>query len=479
MIKTTQKKSKLRNILVLAIMVVYSNVFADVNNPNDFTFLQEIPLQRLIKGWQDITYTGSRVGTTEFLIVSFSHGNPECSKMVQIHKHAVQGGGWVKKVTSGNDDKSIEVWMRVVTSENIASLGQIETKGAGGIHGGITVYNGIAEVTNTADVTQCSTTTIAINNNGVGPYLVIAGSDNGTPESDKAMFHFSPGDDRVFVYLTTDQNFSDTTTGRLRGAIASLALRDAGDPAPPIVTDFWDDADANANWNPGSLVLNTSDKKQGASCLEFSGSATPEFYKVFSTPYDAQGTESATQLKFWYYVSDPSLFEVNNQVEISSSGKGDVDEYHWKLSGLNAGWNFIQLHTNEAVKTGSPDLSAINWFRIYRFKTGVVTTRIDAIQLIGENKLAVEDIKIEHSVSVFPNPVKTELFVNFELSKSSDVSVAVLDVYGKIVLQKIDNERLSQGNHKRQISVDKLRSGMYLVRIKIEDKIVVKKMLVE
>ena len=33
---------------------------------------------------------------------------------------------------------------------------------------------------------------------------------------------------------------------------------------------------------------------------------------------------------------------------------------------------------------GNPDLSEINWFRLYQFKTAAIHTKIDAIQLIGD-----------------------------------------------------------------------------------------------
>lgn len=34
---------------------------------------------------------------------------------------------------------------------------------------------------------------------------------------------------------------------------------------------------------------------------------------------------------------------------------------------------------------GAPDLSATNWFRVYHFKSGSVTTRIDAIEIVDPN----------------------------------------------------------------------------------------------
>jgi len=149
---------------------------------------------------------------------------------------------------------------------------------------------------------------------------------------------------------------------------------------------YLDACDVKTDWNSSTVLsLNTIDQQQGTGCLEFSAASTDEFKKVFSTPYDSRGSVESTELKFWYYVSDVSQFESSNQVEIGSAGRPDQDEYNWNLTGLSNGWNLVSLKVSEAGGTGSPDLNAINWFRIYRKKTGSVTTRIDGIQLFDPN----------------------------------------------------------------------------------------------
>ena len=66
------------------------------------------------------------------------------------------------------------------------------------------------------------------------------------------------------------------------------------------------------------------------------------------------------------YVSDPTKLTSSLCIEISSGGKNDVDEYQWRVSGLQAGWNELNLDFASAAVTGTPDLSAINYIRIYR-----------------------------------------------------------------------------------------------------------------
>ena len=244
----------------------------------------------------------------------------------------------------------------------------------------------------------------------------------------------------------------------------------------PASNNYMDNCDAQIDWNSdGTLSFNSTEKIQGAGALEFFGDDIDEFEKVFTTPFNANGSESGTVLQFWYYVSDPSMFESNNQVEISSSGAPDTDEYSWSISGLSAGWNFLQLNTSSANKRGNPDLSAINWFRIYRFKSGNVTTRVDAIQLIGENSLSLADVVLEKSFNIFPNPADTEIYVNFTLSNSSVVSITLMNINGQIVSQNSNNQKLHPGNHKLEVLVKTLNSGIYFARIKIDDTIFTKK----
>lgn len=149
---------------------------------------------------------------------------------------------------------------------------------------------------------------------------------------------------------------------------------------------FLDDCDLLTGWGSSAPInLNTSDQKEGFACIEFVGSSTDEYKKSFIPAYNSGASAETGKLRFWYYTSDASLMGATNQVEIGSGGGPDQDEYSWTLSGLSTGWNQVTLDLTAAGVIGTPDLSAINHFRIYNFKSGVVTTRIDAIEIIDEN----------------------------------------------------------------------------------------------
>jgi hypothetical protein len=153
-------------------------------------------------------------------------------------------------------------------------------------------------------------------------------------------------------------------------------------PGPTAMGGVLDKCDSTSGWTSNNtLSLNTSDKKEGTGSLQSVGSGTDEFAKAFGTAVNSGVTAANGYLQFWYYVSDVTKFNAENQVELGSAGKADTNEYGWSLTGLVNGWNFINLKiSNAGISGGTPNLSAINWFRIYHFKNGSLTTKIDEIR---------------------------------------------------------------------------------------------------
>lgn len=139
--------------------------------------------------------------------------------------------------------------------------------------------------------------------------------------------------------------------------------------------------DVSNLWQGSNAIsVDTDEKKEGAGSVVFSGSGTDWFAKKFSQTN--VGIDDSGFLNFWLYVSDVSAFDGDGQVELTSSGGPDVDEYAWSVSALNLtnGWNRVQLQISDAAVTGTPDLGAINYFRIYQFLSGEITARLDDLR---------------------------------------------------------------------------------------------------
>ncbi len=201
---------------------------------------------------------------------------------------------------------------------------------------------------------------------------------------------------------------------------------------------YLDDCDHLTGWKSAdNLSLGTDNLQQGAGYIEFSGSGTDEYKKIFSPAYISGSSAETLVLQFWYYTADTSLLGAN-QVELGSGGKPDQNEYSWSLEGLSPGWNFITLNISDAAVIGTPDLDAINWFRLYNHKSGNTISRLDAIELIDTEKGSKYGLKVNQgsgdgsyyagdkvTIGSVPAP-SGKLFDQWELNTGS---VTIEDVY--------------------------------------------------
>ncbi|MDX9749098.1 MAG: DUF5010 domain-containing protein [Paludibacter sp.] len=240
---------------------------------------------------------------------------------------------------------------------------------------------------------------------------------------------------------------------------------------------FLDECDSLTGWSSSQpLTLNTSDHKQGTACIEFTGSTTDEFKKVFSPAFHSGTTVDNGALRFWYYVSDVTKCGPI-RVELGSAGVADKNEYSWRLDGLSNGWNLVNLTMKSATKVGVCDLNAINWFRIYDSKSGSITTRIDAIEVYNTDYTAVDKLKFgDAAVTLFPNPVQDYLTISLGTNISNHVDVSIYDLNGKLVRNEILQHSDASGF---QVDVQELSAGLYLLRIAADNQVVTKKLAIE
>jgi len=86
--------------------------------------------------------------------------------------------------------------------------------------------------------------------------------------------------------------------------------------------------------------------------------------------------------------------------------------------------------------------------------------------------------KVVTEVNVFPNPAKTTATVEFNVVNSSNVSIEVVDVTGKVVATKSLNN-VATGANSVEFNVSSLASGVYTVAIKSNDSKVTRKLTIQ
>lgn len=239
-------------------------------------------------------------------------------------------------------------------------------------------------------------------------------------------------------------------------------------------------------WSSANSLTLSGTKQEGSYSIKAIGSGTDDFKKVLSS-VDGR---SHNVLEFWYYVSDVSKLNASNQVELGSAGRADQNEYNWNISSgvLSNGWNKVQLPFSTARNTGgTPDLSRLNWFRLYRFKNGSVTSRVDGLKLICDpsksNSIVVSHKKErkEHSVmvvpvdnfAVYPNPAQGSFKVFLNEAEEHPVIVQVRDLQGRVVIEGNSNEAV------KEFDISRLTPGVYFVTVSNEYGAKTKRLVVQ
>ncbi|WP_044207929.1 Ig-like domain-containing protein [Flammeovirga sp. OC4] len=186
--------------------------------------LSLLPYVRM-SGNQDIIFYNSTIGTTEFLMLSASHGNPPAGSYEK--ESQVEGGGWTKVGYGGDDDKSAEVWVRQVTADNQNNLGQIDTKNASATLS-ILTYDGLINTGTTQNLQFFNTKASIDHQEEMGPFLVVIATDNGKASTNSNLNYGykdngNLSDDMTMLYLTHEDQFYDNSFS-VRGGAVSIQL---------------------------------------------------------------------------------------------------------------------------------------------------------------------------------------------------------------------------------------------------------------
>ena len=285
--------------------------------------------------------------------------------------------------------------------------------------------------------------------------------------------------------LTSELHFRGTKCVRGNGenVLATFTLKPASGGGAGNGNWLISNCDSESGWSSSNIKSISSNYKEGRGSLKAIGSRTEDFRRTFT----ATNARGATALEFWYYVENLDKFESTNQVEIGSGSGPDTREYHWKLdkTALKNGWNPIKLRFADASITGgAPDITRLNWFRLYRKKNGTATSRIDYIRLTnGSNKLATQILphtpfSTEQTYQLYPNPSKGTATLQLPMHESNgSATVSISNTAGQTVYSKIFNG-LSKGTHQLLLDTP-LSPALYLVEIQSKDSKRVLKLLVK
>lgn len=79
----------------------------------------------------------------------------------------------------------------------------------------------------------------------------------------------------------------------------------------------------------------------------------------------------------------------------------------------------------------------------------------------------------------YPNPFNTNTYINFNLSKKSEVSLKVYDVNGREVASLINGVVMSANSHQITLNAENLSSGLYIYRLFTDNIVLSKRMILK
>ena len=89
---------------------------------------------------------------------------------------------------------------------------------------------------------------------------------------------------------------------------------------------------------------------------------------------------------------------------------------------------------------------------------------------------AINNVNFENDIVVYPNPIKNQSIVAFNLQQTSTTKIYITDLLGKKVLE-IKNEKLQSGQQKIQISNTLGLKGIHFLHIQTANKHLTKKVI--
>ena len=91
--------------------------------------------------------------------------------------------------------------------------------------------------------------------------------------------------------------------------------------------------------------------------------------------------------------------------------------------------------------------------------------------------VGLEALNTNSAFSVYPNPAKDFISLNFSVVKAEEVSLSVYDVKGSLIY-KDENKWYAAGSHNKLISTQFLSSGIYTLQLKSTDSLQTRKVVI-
>jgi hypothetical protein len=260
-----------------------------------------------------------------------------------------------------------------------------------------------------------------------------------------------------------------------------------------VTSTEWDDANIGLN----SISLG-SNKSLGASSMAIGmGNITNGIYSTAvgnSNTIDAQQGVALGQnnggVPFYnnnhYYKRDyypANQYQPNNPITISAQNSltvGDATYPFKELQGADftfqAG-NSVTITPGFAVESGA-NLNVQIAGCATQLRTAADNLPSNATEANDANHLNPIQNKSGAQISLYPNPSNSQITLDYDLGENSEISMSIVDLFGKTVLNLLSNKQQKQGHYNETYLVNEILSGVYIFIYKNGNYVETKRMVI-
>ena len=180
----------------------------------------------------------------------------------------------------------------------------------------------------------------------------------------------------------------------------------------------------------------------------------------------------------WVYIPDTTTSNCHVDFTYQTGVDGTVNFYANNVGGtapFTFAWDMGDS-TSHVLQNPSHTFSASGdyWACVTVYDSvGCSYTYCDSVSVPGFT--STNEIEQLTDISLFPNPVRDLLNIEFSMEESMDIEITVMSSTGQIVRQEVNN--YYSGKQQIRISTSDLPSGLYLLRLKTDDNTITKRFI--
>ncbi|OFY73151.1 MAG: hypothetical protein A2265_06160 [Bacteroidetes bacterium RIFOXYA12_FULL_33_9] len=203
----------------------------------------------------------------------------------------------------------------------------------------------------------------------------------------------------------------------------------------------------------------------------------------------AIGTGTISGIITWASLNKSILGEPVPGAEITLEQEPDDEPMAEVLTDVSGQYEFDEVP--DGIYSLSVDVPGLPQFETHTISVSSVDTLFSGMNFIVDTTIMLSGIYIDESSSltiyendnvslnVYPNPFAQEINIEYNLTKSADVTINLFDVSGRLIERLVNNQTQNMGKHVIEIEKagTELKQGIYFIEFNIDNLIYLKKII--